>query len=106
MSALCAPSTISALPIVRQIADYEAAFNARRRQLGALVELTTATRRASLLDRVLALFTSPAPIVVPYLPYRTEQPRDGRGRFLSNAWRRQAEALTESDLRWYRSPIA
>jgi hypothetical protein len=103
MSALCAPSTVSALPIIRPIADYEAAFNARRRQLGILVELATASKRASLLDRILALFAKPAPLVV---PYRTEQPRDGRGRFLSNAWRRQAEALTESDLRWFRSPIA
>lgn len=31
-------------------------------------------------------------------------PRDGRGRFLSKAWLRQAETFTPSDLAWFRSP--
>lgn len=35
---------------------------------------------------------------------RREQPRDGRGRFLSKAWLQRAETYSAADLAWFRRP--
>lgn len=39
------------------------------------------------------------------MPRHLIQPRDGRGRFLSQAWLRTAESFTASDLQWFRSRV-
>lgn len=33
------------------------------------------------------------------------QQRDGRGRFLSRAWQRQAETFSAADVAWFRSSV-
>jgi hypothetical protein len=108
------PSVLSALPHVRPIADYEAAFNARRRELGAVVTVVTHVRRASLFQRLAAALFAPssAPSLALAQPSMAwvdgprTQPRDGRGRFLSRAWLAEAEVFLPRDAAWFRSPVA
>lgn len=79
-------STITALPAAtHRLADLETAFNTRRRTLIATVH------SAELAGRVLAVSRS--------------QRRDGRGRFLSQAWLAAAETFTPTDLAWFRSAL-
>lgn len=89
------PSTLTALPhgYCYRIADLERAFNTRRRALRDEVA------NAALVGRILA-----QPITGRNPPH--EQPRDGRGRFMSKAWLVAAEAFMPSDCAWFRSPIA
>lgn len=112
MATIAAPSVLTTLPQIRAIAAYEAAFNARRRALTSEVQLTTFVVRANFAARLRSLVTGvlisagivAAPVVVrPWVP---QQPRDGRGRFLSLSWRLCSEAFLPSDHAFFRSPLA
>lgn len=111
------PSTTIALPHVHILADYEAAFNARRRELTITVHQATTIARASLALRVAraartllvnaGLLAAPA-VTLPGWPPANgwRQQRDGRNRFLSQRWTRNAETFLAPDLAFFRSPVS
>jgi len=89
MSRNIPPTVLSALGAQSAL---ELAFNARRRQLGRSCDAALGAGR-QLSQPSMAWTGGPR-----------EQPRDGRGRFLSRAWLAQAETFTAADAAWFRSP--
>lgn len=90
-----APSALVALPhATHNLAELEHAFNARRRQVIAIVD------SAALAGRVL---TQPS---MSWVDGPRTQPRDGRGRFLPRTWLADAELFLPADLAFFRSPLS
>jgi hypothetical protein len=122
MATTFAPSTITALsPGHVRIDELESAYQrqaaARRQQRTAEIAqslypwpaaitrqehvvLSRPLRIRTLIARIRLWFGAAA------APQSTcTRPRDGRGRFLSKAWQREAQSFTATDLAWFRSPI-
>lgn len=111
-----ASSVLSALPsATHRIADYEQAFNARRRELRHDVRSLSLARW--LCVRIAALIASrpvaAAPVVatlaqpsMSWVDGPRSQPRDGRGRFLPRTWLADAELFLPADRAWFRSAIS
>lgn len=111
-----APSVLSALPsATHRIADYEQAFNARRKELRSTVGALSLARW--LCVRIAALVASrsvtAAPVVaalaqpsMSWVDGPRSQPRDGRGKFLSRSWLADAELFLPADRAWFRSPLS
>jgi hypothetical protein len=89
-----APSVMSALPHIRPITDCERDFNARRLALAIRSDAELLAAR-QLFSRVEAELCADRPA-----------PRDGRGRYLSKAWLRDAETFSAADFAWFRHPVS
>jgi hypothetical protein len=89
------------------LVDLQAAHQARSVELQRTAETTILVGRLTAMYRRFAtLFVRPTYGAQPTMAWdagpRT-QPRDGRGRFLSKAWLREAETFTHRDIAWFRS---
>lgn len=84
--------------LVHNIAALEQAFTVRRVELHAEVTGAVLAGRA----RSIANLAAGRPW---YGDRYAPQPRDGRGRYLSQAWLDQAESYTPADTAWFRAPI-
>jgi hypothetical protein len=105
------PSTLAALPpATHKLADLEAAFNARRRQLAH------ETESATLVGRILHMLRLARPVhttweicnaqpTMSWVDGPRSQPRDGRGRFLPRTWLADAELFLPSDRAFFRKPL-
>lgn len=104
-------SKLTAAENLHRLAEYEAAYNARRARLAAEVDAATLAGRVfTAISTARNAAPQPAQPTMRWFvdagqrPYRS-QPRDGRGRFLSKAWLAEAELFTAQDRAWFRGPI-
>lgn len=111
-----ASSVLSALPsATHRIADYEQAFNARRKELRQSVRSLSLARwlcvriAALVAARPVTAATVVATLAQPSMSWvdgPRSQPRDGRGRFLPRTWLADAELFLHTDRVWFRSPLS
>lgn len=102
------PSSITALPHVRTIDEYETAFNARRQALRIeSAAATIAGRVLSMLRRTSQISAPPvgSQPTMSWVDGPRTQPRDGRGRFLPRSWLADAELFLPADRAFFRKPL-
>ena len=92
-----APTTLRCMPVATHtLADLEARYLARR------IQLQTEAPCAILVGRAQSMLAQGLPW---YGTRYADRPRDGRGRYLSQAWLDAAEGYSPADTAWFRSPI-